>query len=86
MIYIYKDIVLKYINLFKPQHIKEYAKANNIYVSDDEVMIIYKFILNNYKDLLNDANSITRLKPLIRSDLYKQIEFAYKENKAKNII
>lgn len=49
-------------------------------------MILYKFILENYKGLLNDTETIKKLKPLIRPDLYKRIEDIYIENKTKNII
>ena len=82
----YKDKILKYIHLLCPEHIKEYAKANNIDVSKDEILVIYKFIIEYHKDLLDDEDSITKLKHLVRDDLYKTIHKLYKENKAKNII
>lgn len=81
----YKDLILKYIHLLTPDHINEYAKSNNIIISKEENLIIYRFILENYKDLLNDKESIKKLKPLIRKDLYKSIESIYNENKAKYI-
>lgn len=82
----YKELVLKYIHLLTPNHISEYAKNNNIIISKEENLIIYRFILENYKELLNDQNSIKKLKPLIRDDLYNKIESIYNENKAKYII
>ena len=81
----YKDLVLKYIHLLTPNHIDEFAKSNNIIISKEENIIIYKFILENYKDLLEDKNSIEKLKPLLRDDLYKSIEKIYYKNKAKYI-
>ena len=86
MIYIYKEQILKYIHLLAPEHIREFAKACDLYVSDEEVSILYKFILENYRELLENENSIVKLKPYIRKDLYYAIEKIYKENKAKNII
>ncbi len=82
----YKDKVLKYIHFLCPEHIKEYAKANNIEVNKDEIQLIYNFIMDNYKDLLENEKTIQKLKPLVREDLYKIIHDIYKENKAKNII
>lgn len=82
----YKDLVIKYIHLLTPNHIDEYAKSNNIIISKEENLILYKFILENYKELLNDNRSILKLKPLIRDDLYNSIEKIYNENKAKYII
>lgn len=82
----YKDLVLKYIHLLTPNHISEFAKSNNIIISKEENLILYKFILENYKELLNDNRSILKLKPLIRDDLYNSIEKIYNENKAKYII
>ncbi len=81
----YKKFILNYIHLLTPNHIKEYAEKNKIYISDEETLIIYKFILNNYDKLLEDNQSIELLKPLIRGDLYDKIVILYKENKAKYI-
>lgn len=82
----YKNIVLKYIHLLTPEHIKDYAKVNNIDVSDKEVFIIYDFILKNYKELLDDNNTIYKLKPMIRDDLFDKVLVIYNDNKTKYII
>ena len=81
----YKDLILKYIHLLTPDHIDEFAKSNNIIISKEENLIIYRFILENYKDLLDNKESINKLKPLIRDDLYNSIEKIYYKNKAKYI-
>ena len=81
----YKDLVLKYIHLLTPNHIDEYARNNNIILSKEENLIIYRFILENYKDLLDNKESLNKLKPLIRDDLYNSIEKIYYKNKAKYI-
>ena len=81
----YKDLILKYIHLLTPDHIDEYARNNNIILSKEENLIIYRFILENYKDLLDNKESINKLKPLIRDDLYNSIEKIYYKNKAKYI-
>ena len=81
----YKDLILKYIHLLTPDHIDEFAKSNNIIISKEENLIIYRFILENYKDLLDNKESINKLKSLIRDDLYNSIEKIYYKNKAKYI-
>lgn len=86
VIFIYKNIVEKYIHLLTPNHVLDYAKANNIIITDDEAIIIYKFIMNNYNGLLNDNDTIYKLKPIIREDLFNKVLYIYKENKAKYII
>jgi len=80
---LYKQLVLKYINMLSHEHIKTYASNNNIYVTDEEVQIIYNFIKNNYRELLESESALLKLKPYIRDDLYITIYRLYKENKAK---
>ena len=77
----YKNLVLQYINFLKPQHIADYAKSKNISVTREEVLILYKFIRENYKELLESDEVLIKLKPQIRSDLYETIKKLYKENK-----
>ncbi len=79
----YKSVVLKYISYLRPEHVKNYAIEHHILVNDDEVIIIYKFIKEHYKDLLESDASLIELKPKIRDDLYETICNLYKENKAK---
>ena len=80
---IIKNVILNYINLLKPIHIKNYADNKNIYITEEEVNIIYDFIMNNYNELLDNESILNKLKPLIREDLYNQILIEYKENKVK---
>lgn len=78
-----KDLLFKYISLLKPIHIKNYAESKNIYIQNDEINIIYNFIMNNYKELIDNEDILLKLKPLIREDLYKEVLKEYKENKIK---
>jgi len=80
---ILKDLLVKYISLLKPIHIKNYAENKNIFITDEESNIIYSFIMNNYKDLIDNEDVLLKLKPLIREDLYNKVIIEYKENKAK---
>lgn len=39
--------------------------------------------MNNYNELIEKEDTLLKLKPLIREDLYKEIVKEYKENKVK---
>ena len=83
MIIIYKNIIQKYINYLEPIHIKNYARNKNIYITDNEIQIIYNFIKKYNIEIIDNFSLLNELKPLIREDLYKEILIEYKENKAK---
>lgn len=78
MIFIYKDLINKYIYLLKPQDIKNYAKNQNVDLSESEVTIIYNFIKSHYKELLNnDTKSFSILKNSLNPSLYEKIISLY---------
>ncbi len=79
----YQDLICKYIDLLTPNHIKQYASSNHIYVSDDECMILCKFLKKNYKTLMMDESVLLQLKPKIRSTLYAEVVSLYQKNKTK---
>lgn len=80
----YKELAKKYIKRITPQDIKNYASSINITLTNQEVNIIFNFLLKYYEDLLNKNTTVfNKLKPLIREDLYKQIIALYEENKNK---
>ncbi len=80
----YKELAKKYIKRITPQDIKNYASSINITLTNQEVNIIFNFLLKYYEDLLNKNTTVfNKLKPLIREDLYKQIITLYEENKNK---
>lgn len=83
MIFIYKDLIKKYISYLTPNHIKRYALSKNIYLTNEEINIIYNFIINNYNDLLEDNNAIYKLKPYLNDKLFEQVLKEYIENKTK---
>ncbi len=86
MIFIYQRIIEKYLKILKPEHIRYYAKENNIYVTDNEVLVIYYFIIENYNELLKDDKILEKLKGRISDDVYQKIVLLYKENKTKYLI
>ena len=82
MIFI-KDLISKYINYLTVDHIKKYALSKNIFITNEESVIIHNFIINNYKELLSNDKTIYSLKPYLRSDLFTQVLNEYIENKTK---
>lgn len=80
----YKEIARRYIKKITPQDIKNYATSINIDLNNQEVNIIFNFLLKYYEDLLNKNTKVfEKLKPLIRQDLYNKIISLYEENKNK---
>ena len=80
---IIKNLIDKYINFLTVDHIKKYSKSKNISITDNEAIIIYDFIKNNYNDLLEREDTIFKIKPYLREDLFKKVLNEYIENKTK---
>ncbi len=80
----YKELALKYIKNLTPNDIYNYAKSKNINLSNEEVNIIFNFILNYYEDILNKNTSVfDKLRSRISNELYNKIILIYDENKNK---
>ena len=59
MINIYKKIIENYINTtLNPSIIKDYASNNNFNISSSESIILYNFIKENYKFILNGNDEV----------------------------
>ena len=85
MINIYNKIITHYVNnTLSPNTIKVYASSNNFNITEKESIIIYKFIKNNYQDILNGNDyKLLDLKKLLRKDLYEEIIKLYNYYKKK---
>lgn len=85
MINIYKKIIENYINTtLNPSIIKDYASNNNFNISSSESIILYNFIKENYKFILNGNDEVLlKLKRLIRKDLYEEVIKLYNYYKNK---
>ncbi len=85
MINIYKKIIENYINTtLNPSIIKDYASNNNFNISSSESIILYNFIKENYKFILNGNDEVLlKLKGLIRKDLYEEVIKLYNYYKNK---
>ena len=78
-----RDIIKKYINFLTPDHIKKYASSKDIYLTDDENNIIYEFIMDNYNDLLIKEDTVLKLKPYLREEIFEKVVNEYIKNKTK---
>ncbi|MCI8569087.1 MAG: DUF2624 family protein [Bacilli bacterium] len=84
MIFIYKELVKKYINRLSINDLEKFAKANNISYTKEELNTVYNFILNNYNDLLNENIRVfENIKNKISPTLYKKLLNLYIEYKQK---
>lgn len=85
MINIIKKIIENYINTtLNPSIIKDYASNNNFNISSSESIILYNFIKENYKSILNgNSEVLLKLKLLIREDLYEEVIKLYNYYKKK---
>lgn len=84
MIFIYKELVKRYIHKLTINDLVKFAKSNNINYTQNELNIVYNFILNNYNDLLNEnINAFLKIKDKISPDLYKRLLNLYIEYKQK---
>lgn len=74
MICIYKELIKKNINKLTIEHLRNFAKIKNISYTEDELVIIYNFIMYNYNDLLDENIKVfesikTKINPLLYKDL-----------------
>ena len=84
MIYIYKELIKKYINQLKIEHIKEFGNKNNLIYTEDEALIIYNFIKYYYNDLLDENIKVFEvIKNKISPKLYKDLLNLYIDYKQK---
>lgn len=84
MIFIYKELIKNNISKLKINHLEDFAKKNNLVYSNDELVIVYNFIMYNYNALLDENIKIfEELKEKINSKLYKDLLNLYIEYKQK---
>lgn len=84
MIYIYKELIKNNISKLKIDHLRNFAKIKNISYNEDELIIIYNFIMYNYNDLLEENIKVFEsIKEKINPVLYKELINMYIEYKQK---
>lgn len=84
MIIIYKELIKKNINKLKIEHLRNFAKIKDITYNEDELVIVYNFIMYNYNDLLEENIKVFEsIKDKINPVLYKKLINLYIEYKQK---
>ncbi len=79
-----KDLIKKYLNRLTIANLRNYARKNDIYVSEPELIIIYNFIMKYQDDLLNKNDQVLEiLKDKINNPLYLYLSDLYQKNKDK---
>ena len=66
------NIITNYINIMKKEDIINFAKKNNLKVTDSEIDFIYTFIKNNHEYYLKNPNEldISKYKDKFSNDNY----------------
>ena len=84
MIFIYKELVRKYINRLTPNDLEKFAQSNNITYTEDELQVVYHFIKEHYNDLLDENIKVCEeIRYKISPTLYKQLLTLYIDYKQK---
>ena len=84
MIYIYQELVKKYIGQLSPKDLEDFATKNDISYTKDELIIVYQFIKYHYQDLLDENIKVfEEIRDKISPNLYKQLLNLYIEYKQK---
>lgn len=74
MIFIYKELVRKYVNTITIKDLEKYANEYKLQYTQDELLIIYNFIKYYYNDLLNENIKVFEtIKDKINPNLYKKL-------------
>ncbi len=78
-------ILQSYIKKLKKEHIKEYAKNNDIILQNNEVDIIYEYLTKYFKIFYNGdpTNLFFELKNKLSPNTYNKLVKLYKEAKEK---
>ncbi|MBR3211080.1 MAG: hypothetical protein IKF71_03990 [Bacilli bacterium] len=80
------DFIQKNIQYLTLEHLKLFAKANQISYSEEEIQIIYIFIQKHYQDLLRgNQTCFKKIKSKISPTLYQKLLTLYQEYKEKYI-
>lgn len=77
-----KNIIYNYLNNLKKEDILIYANKQGITLTDNELIIIYDNIKNNYENILNNPlTEINKLKNSLNINTYNKILELYHKYK-----
>ena len=80
------NIISNYVERLTKEDIIKFANMNNLSVSDSEIDFVYTFIKRNYKNVLNNPNSLNLS---LYRDKFSEDNYLFLENlikKYKNFI
>jgi len=68
----YEKIIRNYIYKMSVEDIKNFALKRNIELTTEESILIFKFLKNNYEELLRGNTDVfEQIRPYIRGDVYQ---------------
>jgi len=81
----YEYLIGEYIKKMTINDILDYAKKNNITISENDAIILHSYAKKYYKDFINGNpdNILKEIKSKINPETYKQAYKLYIENKMK---
>lgn len=78
------NIIKKYVSILTTKDIYEFGRKNNIFLTDNEVSIIYEVIKRDYEMLIyNDEKVFQCLENKISSENLNKIKIIFYEYKKK---
>ena len=80
------NIISNYVDKLTKEDVIKFANMNNLSVSDSEIDFVYTFIKRNYKNVLNNPNSLNLS---LYRDKFSEDNYLFLENlikKYKNFI
>lgn len=81
----FNKLILNYVKKITKEDIKSFSLKENIYLTNDEVDIIYYHIKNDYNDLLfsNGEKTFSKIKSRINPTSYEKLINLYNFYKLK---
>ena len=69
-----KEMVGKYIEMLTPEHIKVFASSEGVYITDQEVMLIYGTIKEHGLEIINgNTQYILNLEDKVSPPVYNKV-------------
>ena len=80
-----KNMIINYIRNMNIDDINNFAIKNNIFLSNEELNFIYKYIKNNYNYLIDNYNlfNLSNYKDYFSEENYKKIKMLINDYKKK---
>lgn len=73
-----KELIIKYVT---KENIIKFAEKENVNLNTNEVNFIHDYIINNYKDILNNKIDYELIKNNVNANAYNKIIYLIKKYK-----